>query len=75
MISFYQESVIPCTPNGGGNYNIERSEGGWVIVAYLPFSFKVYADKRKLKRAIYRHISYVRKEAGSIDHAFDFRFN
>ncbi len=68
MNDLYQETIIPYTKQGGGDFKIERHKGEWLIIEqYIPFTFCLFKDKRKLKRAIYKHIKYVRKIIGSID--------
>lgn len=68
MCDLYQEVIVPYTKQGGGNYLIERHKGEWLIIEpYIPFTCVLYKDKRKLKRAIYKRIKYVRKMIGSIN--------
>lgn len=71
------QQVVPYTPNGGGNLSIERQDGMWSIsdaeVRYIAnISHK---DIRKVKRAIYTYITYVRRYATSLDNASSLYFD
>lgn len=65
------EVIVPYTPQGGGNFSIQRENGIWTVVNsdLRCIAFFSHKDKRKVKRAIYIHISYIRRYVTTINYA------